>query len=81
MLERTYAPSVEGGTKPSQVMLSDRKLEVQRRRACARAGRPKWRPTPPCKTAEMGARVLEILVSGFSTRNYKEVMAAEPARP
>ena len=48
------------GRQPGQVMLSDRKLEVERPRLAHARGRgarkSKFPPTPPCKTAEPWAR-------------------------
>ena len=67
------------GRQPGQVMLSDRKLEVQRPRL-RRRGRPGREVEVPACTAmqnrgQMGARMLEIAMRGVSTRNYKEVIA------
>jgi transposase-like protein len=66
------------GRQPGQVMLSDRKLEVQRPRLRKR-GRPGREVEVPAYQAmhngeQMGARMLEILMRGVSTRNYKEVI-------
>ena len=45
------------------------------------ARRSKFPPTPPCRTAtHMGARMLDILLHGVSTRNYKEVIPRWPRR-
>ena len=59
-------------------MLSDRKLEVQRPRLRKR-GRPAQEVEVPAYQAmhngqQMGARMLEILMRGVSTRNYQEVI-------
>jgi putative transposase len=66
------------GRQSGQVMLSDRKLEVQRPRL-RRRGRPGREVEVPAYQAmhngeQMGARMLEILMRGVSTRNYKEVI-------
>ena len=66
------------GRQPGQVMLSDRKLEVQKPRLRTR-GRPGREVEVPAYTVmqngeQMGARMLEILMRGVSTRNYKEVI-------
>jgi transposase-like protein len=66
------------GRQPGQVMLSDRKLEVQRPRLRTR-GRPGQEVEVPAYQAmhngeQMGARMLDILMRGVSTRNYKEVI-------
>jgi len=67
------------GRQPGQVMLSDRKLEVQRPRLRKR-GRPGREVEVPAYQAmhngeQMGARMLEIAMRGVSTRNYKEVIS------
>jgi transposase-like protein len=66
------------GRQPGQVMLSDRKLEVQRPRL-RRRGRPRKEVEVPAYQAmhngeQMGARMLDILMRGVSTRSYKEVI-------
>ena len=66
------------GRQRGQVMLSDRKLEVQRPRLRTR-GRAGREVEVPAYAAmqngeQMGARMLEILMRGVSTRNYKEVI-------
>ena len=66
------------GRQPGQVMLSDRKLEVERPRLRTR-GRAGREVEVPAYTAmqdgeQLGARTLEILMRGVSTRNYKEVI-------
>jgi transposase-like protein len=67
------------GRQPGQVMLSDRKLEVQRPRLRTR-GRPGREVEVPAYQAmrngqQMGARMLEIAMRGVSTRNYQEVIS------
>jgi len=66
------------GRQPGQVMLSDRKLEVERPRLRTR-GRASREVEVPAYQAmhngeQMGARMLEILMRGVSMRNYKEVI-------
>lgn len=68
------------GRQPGQVMLSDRKLEVERPRLRTR-GRTGREVEVPAYSAmqnreQMGARMLDILMRGVSTRNYKEVIPA-----
>jgi putative transposase len=67
------------GRQAGQVMLSERKLEVERPRLRTR-GRTGREIEIPAYAAmqngeQMGARMLEILMRGVSTRNYKEVIA------
>jgi transposase-like protein len=67
------------GRQPGQVMLSDRKLEVERPRLRTR-GRQGREVEVPAYAAmhnskQLDARVLEILMRGVSTRNYKEVIS------
>ena len=67
------------GRQPGQVMLSDRKLEVERPRLRTR-GRQGREVEVPAYAAmhngkQLDARVLEILMHGVSTRNYKEVIS------
>jgi len=66
------------GRQAGQVMLSDRKLEVERPRlrTRGRAGREVEIPAYAAMQngEQMGARMLEILMRGVSTRNYKEVI-------
>ena len=67
------------GRQPGQVMLSDRKLEVERPRLRTR-GRQGHEVEVPAYAAmhnskQLDARVLEILMHGVSTRNYKEVIS------
>jgi transposase-like protein len=66
------------GRQPGQVMLSDRKLEVQRPRLRSK-GRGAHEVEVPAYAAmrnreQLGARMLDILMRGVSTRNYKEVI-------
>ena len=66
------------GRQPGQVMLSDRKLEVERPRLRSK-GRSGQEVEVPAYAAmrnreQMGARMLDILMRGVSTRNYKEVI-------
>ena len=68
------------GRQPGQVMLSDRKLEVERPRLRTR-GRQGREVEVPAYAAmhnreQLRARTLEILMRGVSTRNYKEVIPA-----
>jgi transposase-like protein len=76
--KRRYGEVVFHGRQRGQVMLSDRKLEVQRPRLRTR-GRAGREVEVPAYAAmqngeQMGARMLEILMRGVSTRNYKEVI-------
>jgi len=66
------------GRQAGQVLLSDRKLEVERPRLQTR-GRTGREVEIPAYAAmqngeQVGARMLEILMRGVSTRNYKEVI-------
>ena len=66
------------GRQPGQVMLSDRKLEVERPRLRSK-GRGGHEVEIPAYAAmrnreQLGARMLEILMRGVSTRHYKEVI-------
>jgi putative transposase len=66
------------GRQPGQVMLSNRKLEVEKPRLRTR-GRTGREVEVPAYAAmqdgeQMGARMLEIVMRGVSTRNYKEVI-------
>jgi len=66
------------GRQAGQVHLSDRKLEVQRPRL-RRKGRRSQEVEVPAyaamqNPAPMGARMLDILLRGVSTRNYKQVI-------
>jgi len=76
--KRRHGEVVFHGRQRGQVMLSDRKLEVQRPRLRTR-GRQGREVEVPAYAAmqngeQMGARMLEILMRGVSTRNYKEVI-------
>jgi transposase-like protein len=66
------------GRQPGQVMLSDRKLEVQRPRLRSKGqgGREVEIPAYAAmqNREQLGARMLDILMRGVSTRNYKEVI-------
>jgi putative transposase len=68
------------GRQPGQVMLSDRKLEVDRPRLRSKGPRSREVDVPAYAAMQnrgtMGARMLEILMRGVSTRNYKEVIPA-----
>jgi len=66
------------GRQAGQVFLSDRKLEVERPRL-RRKGRRSQEVEVPAYAAmqnqeQMGARMLDILLHGVSTRNYKAVI-------
>jgi putative transposase len=67
------------GRQPGQVRLSDRKLKVQRIRLRRRGGGMGAEVPVPAYEAlkahdRTGARMLEILLSGVSTRNYAKVL-------
>jgi putative transposase len=67
------------GRQPGQVRLSDRKLKVQRIRLRRRGGGMGAEVPVPAYEARKahdrtGARMLEILLSGVSTRNYAKVL-------
>ena len=68
------------GRQPGQVMLSDRKLEVDRPRLRSKGPRSREVEVPAYAAMQnrgaMSARMLEILMRGVSTRNYKEVIPA-----
>ncbi|WP_325382952.1 IS256 family transposase [Edaphobacter sp.] len=68
------------GRQPGQVMLSDRKLEVERPRLRSKGPRSREVEVPAYAAMQnrgaMGSRMLEILMRGVSTRNYKEVIPA-----
>jgi transposase-like protein len=68
------------GRQPGQVMLGDRKLEVERPRLRTRGRRGREVEIPAYtamqNSAPMSARMLEIAMRGVSTRNYKEVIPA-----
>lgn len=66
------------GRQPGQVLLSDRKLEVQRPRLRTKGPRSQEVEVPAYAAmqnpAPMGKRMLDILMHGVSTRNYKQVI-------
>ena len=66
------------GRQPGQVMLTDRRLEVERPRLRTRGRHGREVEVPAYEAMhngeQMGARMLEILMRGVSTRNYKEVI-------
>jgi transposase-like protein len=66
------------GRQSGQVMLGDRKLEVERPRLRTRGSRGREVEIPAYTAmqngARMGARMLEIAMRGVSTRNYKQVI-------
>jgi transposase-like protein len=66
------------GRQSGQVMLSDRRLEVERPRLRTRGRHGREVEVPAYEAMhngeQMGARMLEILMRGVSTRNYKEVI-------
>ena len=66
------------GRQPGQVFLSDRKVEVDRPRLRTKGPGSREVEVPAYAAmrnqAQMGARMLEILMRGVSTRNYKAVI-------
>jgi len=66
------------GRQAGQVLLSDRKLEVQRPRLRTKGPRSQEVEVPAYAAmqnpAQMGKRMLDILMHGVSTRNYKQVI-------
>ena len=66
------------GRQAGQVLLSDRKLEVNRPRLRSRGPRSQEVEVPAYSAMQdqkpMGARMLDILLHGVSTRNYKAVI-------
>ncbi|MGB8480715.1 MAG: IS256 family transposase [Acidobacteriaceae bacterium] len=66
------------GRQAGQVLLSDRKLEVQRPRLRSKGRRGQEVEVPAYAAMQnptpMGARMLDILLHGVSTRNYKQVI-------
>ncbi len=68
------------GRQRGQVFLSDRKLEVERPRLRKKGAVSEEVEVPAYAAMQnrgaMGARMLEILMRGVSTRNYKEVIPA-----
>jgi hypothetical protein len=68
------------GRQPGQVFLSDRKLEVGWPRLRSKGPRSQEIEVPAYAAMQnqtpMWARMLDILLHGVSTRNYKEVIPA-----
>lgn len=68
------------GRQAGQVFLSDRKLEVERPRLRTKGPRSQEVDVPAYAAmqnpAGMGERMLDILMHGVSTRNYKQVIPA-----
>jgi transposase-like protein len=66
------------GRQAGQVFLSDRKLEVERPRLRSKGRRSQEVEVPAYNAMQnqeqMGARMLDILLHGVSTRNYKVVI-------
>ena len=66
------------GRQAGQVLLSDRKLEVQRPRLRTKGPRSQEVEVPAYTAmqnpAQMGKRMLDILMHGVSTRSYKQVI-------
>ena len=66
------------GRQDGQVLLSDRKLEVQRPRLRTKGPRSREVEVPAYAAMQnptrMGERMLDILMHGVSTRNYKQVI-------
>src|SRR5262249_60520362 len=66
------------GRQTGQVFLSDRKLEVERPRLRSKGRRSQEVEVPAYAAMQnqqpMGARMLDILLHGVSTRNYKAVI-------
>lgn len=66
------------GRQPGQVFLNDRKLEVQRPRLRSKGPQSEEIEVPAYRAMQnqqqMGARMLDILLHGVSTRNYKAVI-------
>ncbi len=66
------------GRQAGQVLLSDRKLEVQRPRLRTKGPRSREVEVPAYAAMQnptsMGERMLDILLHGVSTRNYKQVI-------
>ena len=66
------------GRQAGQVLLSDRKLEVQRPRLRTKGPRSQEVEVPAYAAmqnpAQMGKRMLDILMHGVSTRHYKQVI-------
>lgn len=68
------------GRQPGQVFLSDRKLGVERPRLRSKGPKSQEVEVPAYAALQnrtaMGARMLDILLHGVSTRKYKEVIPA-----
>jgi transposase-like protein len=68
------------GRQPGQVFLNDRKLEVDRPRLRGKGPGSREVEVPAYSAMQnaspMSARLLDILLHGVSTRNYKEVIPA-----
>jgi transposase-like protein len=68
------------GRQPGQVFLSDRKLGVERPRLRTKGPKSREVEVPAYAALQnrgaMGARMLDILLHGVSTRKYKEVIPA-----
>jgi len=68
------------GRQPGQVFLSDRKLGVERPRLRSKGAKSQEVEVPAYAAMQnrgaMGARMLDVLLHGVSTRNYKEVIPA-----
>jgi transposase-like protein len=68
------------GRQPGQVFLNDRKLEVERPRLRSKGARSQEVEVPAYAAMQsptaMGAGMLDILLHGVSTRNYKAVIPA-----
>ena len=66
------------GRQPGKVLLSDRKLEVNRPRLRTKGTKSEEVEVPAYAAMQnrgaMGARMLDILLHGVSTRNYEEVI-------
>lgn len=77
--KRRWGDVVFHGRQPGQVMLSDRKLEVERPRLRSKGpGRSREVEVPAYAAMQdgerLGARMLDILLHGVSTRHYREVI-------
>lgn len=76
--KRRWGDVVFYGRQGGQVFLSDRKLEVERPRLRSKGRRSQEVEVPAYAAMQnqeqMGARMLDILLHGVSTRNYKAVI-------
>lgn len=76
--KRRTSPVVFYGRQPGQVLLSDRKLEVDRPRLRSKGPGSREVEVPAYAAMQnqeqMGTRMLDILMHGVSTRNYKQVI-------